>query len=98
VYGLKCPRCGSPSTEVVKTWQLVSPIPDKQGRITVTIMGVVKCLECGYQWRGVINKLKISTTSVSIGDREVQFEEEERKPKVITIDIDDILKEVEEEE
>jgi len=83
---------------VVKTWQLVSPLPDRQGRITITVMGVVKCMECGYQWRGVINKLKISTSSVSIGDKEVQLEEEERKPKVITIDIDDVLKEMEEEE
>ncbi|MEB3846904.1 MAG: chromatin protein Cren7, partial [Desulfurococcales archaeon] len=34
-----CPRCGTRVSEPVKTWTIVSPIPDKYGRITVTIMG-----------------------------------------------------------
>jgi predicted RNA-binding Zn-ribbon protein involved in translation (DUF1610 family) len=53
-----CPRCGTRVTEPDKTWTLVSPIPDKYGRITVTIMGSFTCPNCGYKWRAVIKKIK----------------------------------------
>ncbi len=60
----KCPKCGYEFKEIseetaIKTWHLVSPLPDKQGRITVTLMGTWKCPQCGYTIRGVISKIKV---------------------------------------
>jgi len=53
-----CPRCGTRVQEPVKTWTLVSPLPDKYGRITVTVMGSFECPNCGYRWRAVLKKFK----------------------------------------
>lgn len=90
---LKCPKCGSSDVDVVKTWQLASPLPDKYGRITVTVMGSIVCKKCGYSWRGVVSKIKVGEKSVSIGDRELGGEEEERRVKEIVLDLEDILRE-----
>lgn len=94
---VKCPRCGSSEVDVEKTWQLVSPFPDSQGRITVTVMGVMRCRSCGHRWRGPVSKLKVGGRSLEVegeGGRKV-FEsgEEARPPKEIVIDLDDILEE-----
>jgi uncharacterized Zn finger protein len=92
---LKCPRCGSNNIEVVKSWQLVAPIPDAQGRITVTMMGVVRCGNCGYKWKTTISKIKVGGKSVEIeggGSKKVlEDESEEREVKEIVLDISDIL-------
>ena len=53
-----CPRCGTRVSEPVKTWTLVSPMPDKYGRITITVMGSFVCPNCGYKWRTSIKKIK----------------------------------------
>ncbi len=93
---LKCPRCGSRNIEVIKTWQLVAPIPDKKGRITITVMGSLQCKDCGYKWRGVVSKLKVGGTSIEVeGARGKKVlggeeEQEERRVKEIVIDIDDL--------
>ena len=55
-----CPKCGTRAPEPIKTWTLVSPMPDKHGRITITIMGSFQCPNCGYKWRAVIKKIKES--------------------------------------
>uniref|UniRef100_A0A7C2BKV7 Chromatin protein Cren7 n=1 Tax=Thermosphaera aggregans TaxID=54254 RepID=A0A7C2BKV7_9CREN len=95
--GLKCPRCGSNSIEIVKSWQLVAPIPDAQGRITVTMMGVVKCGNCGYKWKTTISKIKVGGKSVEIeggsSKKVLESESEEREVKEIVLDISDILNE-----
>ncbi|QOR94291.1 chromatin protein Cren7 [Thermosphaera chiliense] len=94
---LKCPRCGSNNIEVIKSWQLVAPIPDAQGRITVTMMGVVKCGSCGYKWKTTISKLKVGGKSVEIeggsSKKVLESESEEREVKEIVLDISDILNE-----
>lgn len=90
----KCPKCGSKDVEVVKTWNLTSPLPDKYGRLTVTVMGVMKCRNCGYSWKGVVSKLKIGGGIEVEGVREV-FKEEERPPKEIVLDMDEIRRESE---
>jgi hypothetical protein len=46
----KCPKCGYRVNEPEKTWTVVSPIPDKYGRVSITIMGSFKCPNCGYSW------------------------------------------------
>ena len=97
MYAGKCPRCSSTRVETTKTWNLVSPLPDKAGRITVTVMGVLKCSDCGYTWRTTISKLKIGREIEIEGEkgkkRITMKEEEERKPYEIILDVDEILKE-----
>ncbi len=91
---LLCPKCGSSSVDVVKTWNLISPLPDREGRITLTIMGVLKCKECGYSWKSVVSKLKVGTgIEIEGGRAEKATLKEERKPKEIIIDLDEIKEE-----
>ena len=54
----KCPKCGT-EVQPSKTWQLVAPLPDSEGRITIIVMGSFKCPNCGYSWRGKISKIKV---------------------------------------
>ncbi len=82
-----CPRCGTRVTEPVKTWTLVSPFPDKKGRITVTIMGSFKCPNCGYTWRAVIKKIKTEAAPPA-----EEGGGEPREGEVIEIDLDDLDK------
>ncbi|OYT37665.1 MAG: chromatin protein Cren7 [Desulfurococcales archaeon ex4484_58] len=88
--GKECPVCGSTDIEVVKSWQLVSPLPDRYGRITITVMGVMKCRNCGHQWKGVVSKLKVGGSSVEIEGRELKEEKEERRVKEIVLDLEDL--------
>ncbi|RLG83294.1 MAG: chromatin protein Cren7 [Thermoprotei archaeon] len=91
----KCPKCGTEVKEPIKTWQLVAPIPDKKGRITVTVMGVFQCPGCGYKWRGVVSKIKVGSAGIEVGGKEIKEEEEKRPPKIIEIDIDNLEEEFE---
>jgi len=93
----KCPKCGSLNVEVTRTWNLVSPLPDKAGRITITVMGVFKCKDCNYTWKGVVSKLKVGGGVEVEGKGEVLKEEETRPPKEIVLDLDEILREEDEE-
>ncbi|MEM1618270.1 MAG: chromatin protein Cren7 [Desulfurococcaceae archaeon] len=91
----KCPKCGSSDVKVVKTWNLVSPLPDKLGRITITVMGVLKCNSCGYSWKSTVSKLKVGggIEAESKKGRLVVEEEDKTPPKEIVLDIGDILQE-----
>ena len=84
-----CPRCGTRVEEPVKTWTLVSPFPDKKGRITVTVMGSFVCPNCGYTWRGVIKKIKTEAAPPQPQAEEGDKEEGE----IIEIDLDEIYRE-----
>jgi len=83
-----CPKCGTRVEEPVKTWTLVSPFPDKYGRITVTVMGSFRCPNCGYSWRAVIKKLKTG------GDEEAAkkgaAKSEPEPGTIIEIDLSDL--------
>ncbi|NOZ30984.1 MAG: chromatin protein Cren7 [Crenarchaeota archaeon] len=81
-----CPSCGTRVNEPVKTWTIVSPIPDKYGRITVTIMGSFQCPNCGAKWKDSIKKIKTG------GDEEAMREGEEKKEEgtIIEIDLSDL--------
>jgi C4-type Zn-finger protein len=83
---LVCPRCGSTDIEIVKTWTLYSPFPDRKGRITVTLMGVVVCKKCGYKWKTVISKIKVGGEE----NTSEESEEEPRRGKEIVLDLDEI--------
>jgi len=54
--------CGQAYSKIgitpVKTWNLVSPMPDKQGRMTITIMGTFTCPHCERRNISVVSKFK----------------------------------------
>jgi hypothetical protein len=79
-----CPVCGTRVTEPDRTWTLVSPLPDKYGRITITIMGSFTCLNCGHKWRAVLKKLKEG------GSPPGQAEEKKEEGEIIEIDLSDL--------
>ncbi|MFX1519098.1 MAG: chromatin protein Cren7 [Promethearchaeota archaeon] len=65
---LKCKNCNNTSFEGVtplKTWQMFSPLPDKDGNITITVMGSFTCPNCGKNVRGAIKKIKADQTEGS---------------------------------
>ncbi len=70
-------------TDPERTWTLVSPIPDRQGRVTITIMGAFRCPN-GHTWKAVIKKLK------SGGKEEEEEQGEREQGDVITLDLSDI--------
>ncbi len=95
-----CPRCGTRVEQPVKTWQLVSPLPDSKGRVTITIMGSFVCPNCGYKWRAVISKIKVGGEEVELetGGKKAEIkssadkktEEKRGEGAVIEIDLDEI--------
>jgi len=96
---VKCPRCGH-DVQPSKVWHLTSPLPDAEGRVTITVMGSFKCPSCGYSWRGRVSVLKVG------GGHEVEVGEGKRRPKerapepqgrgrVIEIDVNEVLSEEE---
>lgn len=99
----KCPKCGTIVSSPTKTWQLVAPLPDAAGRVTVTIMGVFECSNCGFKWRGVISKMKVGGEDIEIeGARKKSFtisgKGSPRAENVIEIDVSELSEEEEEEE
>lgn len=59
---ISCKKCGcviNPiETPPSKTWQLISPMPDKEGRVTLTIMGSFRCPDCNASVRAAIKKVR----------------------------------------
>ena len=84
-----CPKCGTLVEEPYKTWTLVSPIPDKAGRITITVMGAFECPNCGYKWRAVLSKMK-TDGGAAAGD---EGDTEEREGQIIEIDLEELKRE-----
>ncbi|BEP17017.1 hypothetical protein PYJP_03690 [Pyrofollis japonicus] len=92
-----CPRCGTRVDQPVKTWQLVSPIPDSKGRITITVMGSFVCPNCGYKWRAVISKIKVGGEELEVeaGGKKAEIKggekkEEKTQGEIIEIDLDEV--------
>jgi len=63
----RCPDCGAEVAEPYKTWEVVAPFPDKKMRITVTIMGMFQCPQCGRRFRGVVSKIKLGPEGAEVG-------------------------------
>ncbi len=101
-----CPECGTRVAEPKKTWQLVSPMPDSHGRITITIMGSFECPNCGHKWRAVISKIKVGGDEVEVETKNKKKKlkgsqkpkEDREEGEVIELDLSDIEKEFEGEE
>lgn len=59
---ISCKKCGCVINPVEhppnKTWQLISPMPDKEGRVTLTIMGSFRCPDCNASVRASLKKVK----------------------------------------
>ncbi len=62
----RCPECGAEVGEPYKTWQLVAPFPDKKMRITITVMGMFQCPQCGKRFRAVVSKVKVGPEEVQV--------------------------------
>ncbi|MEM0453528.1 MAG: chromatin protein Cren7 [Sulfolobales archaeon] len=95
---VKCPKCNS-EVKPEKTWQLISPLPDSEGRITITIMGSFNCGNCGYRWRGVVSKIKTGGDEVEVEgstSKKVlkgKSEKEKRVGQIIEVDLSDLEEE-----
>jgi transcription elongation factor Elf1 len=83
-----CPQCGARASSPIRTWTLVSPIPDKHGRVTITVMGAFICESCGKTWSSPIEKIKSGEERL-----EARGEGERREPEVIVIDLEELRKE-----
>jgi len=93
-----CPSCGTIVEKPEKTWHLTSPLPDAQGRITITIMASFTCPNCGAKWKGVLSKIKVGGQEVEIegGAKTSKLADEkktERPGEIIELNIDDIMNE-----
>ncbi|MHA2297719.1 MAG: hypothetical protein ACXADA_16950 [Candidatus Hodarchaeales archaeon] len=57
-----CKKCSTVINPVThppsKTWQMVSPMPDKEGNVTLTIMGSFRCPNCGKSVIASLRKIK----------------------------------------
>lgn len=94
----RCPSCGATDIKPERTWQLISPLPDARGRVTITIMGSYTCPSCGYKWRGVVSKIKAGGSDVEIesGGKGKRLDVgEENRGIVIEIDPEELEREEE---
>jgi len=86
---IKCSKCGFSwepnSIEPLKTWHLISPMPDKEGRITVTVMGIWTCPNCNYKVKGVVSKIKVGEDTGRIVNRTQLLISELKKHKRISL-------------
>lgn len=73
--GIWCKKCDTQINPVdyppSKTWQLMSPMPDKQGRVTLTVMGSFRCPNCGKAVRGVLKKIKGDEIGSTVSKKEL---------------------------
>ncbi len=98
---MKCPKCGA-DVQPHKTWQLVAPLPDADGRVTIIVMGSFKCPNCGYSWRQKISVVKVGPEGeVELNApkkrrRKKRKEEGKTSGKIIEVDLSDIYNEDEE--
>lgn len=98
---VKCPSCGT-EVQPERTWQLVAPLPDAEGRITITVMGSFRCPKCGYSWRGKVSTLKVGPEGeVEVVKGKAKRRRRKKKEKteassggtVIEVDLSDIYEE-----
>ncbi|MFX0206499.1 MAG: hypothetical protein ACFFDT_10985 [Candidatus Hodarchaeota archaeon] len=69
-----------------KTWNIISPMPDKEGRVTVTIMGSFSCANCGASIRTSIQKIKGDNFSTGKSKKQEMLEIIETSEEPIEID------------
>ncbi|MHA2364928.1 MAG: hypothetical protein ACXAC7_13310 [Candidatus Hodarchaeales archaeon] len=76
--GIRCKGCGQvinpTETPPSSTWTLTSPMPDKQGRITLTVMGSFTCPRCSKNVKAAMKKIKSDDESSGKSKKEVLME------------------------
>ncbi len=93
-----CPNCGTVVDKPTKTWNLISPLPDAYGRITITVMGSYTCPKCGHKWRAVVSKIKAGDSSVEVNGKkgvkkfggEGKEEQKRDQGDIIELDLSDL--------
>lgn len=64
-----CKKCGESwkpkEVPTVKEWSMTSPMPDKNGNVTITMMATWRCPSCGATARGTLGKTKGERTGPS---------------------------------
>lgn len=84
-------NCGSTFSKLeaspTKTWNLISPLPDKEGRLTITIMGTYPCPNCGRSNTSVVAKFKDVEKGDKKSKREQLIELLESEDQVILAEI-----------
>lgn len=59
---IKCKHCGNEwlpkEVPTKKEWNLISPMPDKDGNVTITRMATWDCPNCGKNKTGAMGKTK----------------------------------------
>ncbi|MHA1115259.1 MAG: hypothetical protein ACTSPJ_03720 [Candidatus Heimdallarchaeaceae archaeon] len=59
---IKCKKCGAEwlpnEVETKKEWNMISPMPDKDGNVTITRMASWNCPSCGKNVAGAKGKTK----------------------------------------
>ncbi len=69
VKPVKCKKCGHSfmphEAQPKKQWTLVSPMPDKDGNVTITMMASWDCPNCGKNITGSMGKTKGDQTGPS---------------------------------
>ena len=75
---ISCKSCGQvinpTETPPSSTWTLTSPLPDKEGRITLTVMGSFTCTRCGKNIKAAMTKIKSDDESSGKSKKEVLVE------------------------
>ena len=68
------------------TWTLTSPLPDKEGRITLTVMGSFDCPRCGKNVKAAMKKIKSDDEITGKSKKEILLESLESQTSDITVD------------
>lgn len=87
---ISCKSCGQvvnpkehpPSS----TWTLTSPLPDKEGRITLTVMGSFDCPRCGKNIKAAMKKIKSDDEVSGKSKKELLLESLQSQTSNITVD------------
>ena len=87
---ISCKSCGQvvnpkehpPSS----TWTLTSPLPDKEGRITLTVMGSFDCPRCGKNIKAAMKKIKSDDEISGKSKKQILLEELQSQNSDIKID------------
>ncbi len=71
---LRCTQCAFKINPVEtppnKTWNMISPLPDKMGRVTLTIMGSFTCPKCGKSLRIAMQKIKSDSDPTGVSRKQ----------------------------
>ncbi len=87
---ISCKSCGQvvnpKENPPSSTWTLTSPLPDKEGRITLTVMGSFDCPRCGKNIKAAMKKIKSDDEISGKSKKEVLLDLLQSQKSDISID------------